>query len=152
MVLNILLLCILISLIILIIIIVKRLNKKNTTSVDVSSDSVLDPFNDKVLSLVSFYGVNVMIRLHAGLLKARLSAYDLIKDTQGGVGEISYGISKDGSTPSAYSTNPKNVFVDFGCQDIGMNIVTVWVKDSNNISGIKFESSVSVQNSNDPLC
>lgn len=74
---------------------------------------------------------------------------DFIKAIHGGVGTITFEISKDGGSSWQSSTSPNGCWVDFGCPHLGMQVVNIRATDSDTPPSVtRTEVWVTIQ---DPL-
>lgn len=88
-----------------------------------------DPFGDDVLQILCT-GVNACMQTHGASVQARVSAYDVITSIHGGVGTLTYAVSRNDSSWTS-NTDPKLAYVTFtGEGDLATQIIYVRVTDS----------------------
>jgi len=102
-------------------------------------------------------GANVCLRsnypgLEPGVGLVYVCARDLIHSIHGGVGTITFEISKDGGSSWSSNTDPTLAYVAFGCPHAGVNVVTIRITDSDTPPSVdRVETWVVVQD-NSGIC
>ncbi|HRR49273.1 MAG TPA: hypothetical protein P5293_04900 [Bacteroidales bacterium] len=91
------------------------------------TEFVFDPTGDEVLEIVTINNINIDLANRTPA-STRLTAFDLIVSVHGGIGEITYHMSKNGMSWSS-STNPQLAYLDYTSADIGSTAAYVKVTD-----------------------
>ena len=89
-----------------------------------------DPHGDGIIHVVCTAQTIINYQLHGATPTARVTAYDLILSVYGGVGTITYYISKDAGMSWSSNTDPKQAYVEWSDGTISFLSVLVKVVNS----------------------